>query len=141
MTAEPVPEIYRGAPRWSFGDSPALADELLALVLSGTKRATCESLAACEANIMPRVGEVSVILDGRGEPVCAIETTAVARKRFSEVDQAFAFEEGEDDRTLASWRTAHRGYFSRQGTFSEDMQVVCEHFKLLDVFERPESRP
>ncbi|WP_163369291.1 ASCH domain-containing protein, partial [Enterobacter hormaechei] len=57
----------------------------------------------------PRVGEVSVILDGRGEPACAIETTAVARMRFSEVDQAFAFEEGEDDRTLASWRTAHRG--------------------------------
>ena len=41
-----VPELYRDAPRWAFGDSPALADELLALVLSGAKRATCDSLAA-----------------------------------------------------------------------------------------------
>lgn len=140
MTAELIPEVYRAAPRWSFGDSPALADELLALVLAGTKRATCESLASCQANIMPRAGEVSVILDGAGKPVCAIETTDVAIMRFTEVDQAFAFEEGEDDRTLESWRAAHRGYFGRQGTFSEDMQVVCERFKLLDVFERPESR-
>ncbi|MGL4288408.1 MAG: ASCH domain-containing protein [Phreatobacter sp.] len=141
MTAELIPEIYLKAPRWSFGDSPELADELLGLVLSGSKRATCESLASCQANIMPRVGEVSVILDGAGKPACAIETTGVALMRFGEVDQAFAFEEGEEDRTLASWREAHRGYFGRQGTFSEDMQVVCERFKLLDVFERPESRP
>ncbi|QCI64360.1 ASCH domain-containing protein [Phreatobacter stygius] len=140
MTADGIPDSYRDAPRWSFGDSPALADALLALVLAGTKRATCESLAACEANIMPRAGEISVILDGAGKPACAIETTGVAVMRFTEVDQAFAFEEGEDDRTLASWRQAHRGYFERQGSYREDMQVVCERFKLLDVFERPESR-
>ena len=28
-----------------FGDTPAMADELLALVLIGTKQATCELLA------------------------------------------------------------------------------------------------
>jgi uncharacterized protein YhfF len=30
-----------GTVTFSFGDSPAMADELLALVLAGTKTATC----------------------------------------------------------------------------------------------------
>jgi uncharacterized protein YhfF len=133
-----VPDIYRDAPRWAFGDSPELADELLALVLAGTKRATCDSLAARQADIMPRVGEVSVILDGAGEPVCAIETTGVEVMRFCEVSSAFAADEGEGDLSLAFWREAHKGYFERQGTYSEDMQVVCERFRLLQAFEQPE---
>lgn len=141
MSMTEPPAAYRDAPRWAFGDGPELADELLLLVIAGAKRATCDSLAACQANIMPRVGEVSVVLDGAGRPACAIETTAVDVRRFSEVDAAFAFEEGEGDRSLATWRRDHRRYFERQGTFSEDMQVVCERFKLLDVFERLETRP
>jgi Uncharacterized protein conserved in bacteria len=35
-----LPEDLRDAHRFAFGDSPALADELLALVLSGAKTAT-----------------------------------------------------------------------------------------------------
>jgi uncharacterized protein YhfF len=135
----PVPDIYGDAPRWAFGDSPGLANELLALVLSGAKRATCDSLAARQADIMPTVGEVSVILDGSGEPACAIETTDVAVMRFSEVSAAFAAEEGEGDLSLDYWRQAHRGYFERQGTYSNDMQVVCERFRLLQTFEQPEA--
>jgi uncharacterized protein YhfF len=134
-----VPDLYRDAPRWAFGDGPTLADELLALVLSGAKRATCDSLAARQADIMPTVGEVSVILDGAGRPACAIETTDVEVMRFGEVSAAFAAEEGEGDLSLDYWRAAHRGFFQRQGTYSEDMQVVCERFKLLQAFEQPET--
>jgi uncharacterized protein YhfF len=141
MTATAIPEVYRAAPRWAFGDGPELADELLALVIEGRKRATCDSLAACAAGLMPTVGEVSVVLDGAGQPACAIETTGVEVMRFDEVGAAFAFEEGEGDRTLATWRDDHRRYFERQGTYRQDMQVVCERFKLLDVFGTPESRP
>ncbi|CEJ10597.1 ASCH domain protein [bacterium YEK0313] len=141
MSAAHPPEVYREAPRWAFGDGPELADALLALVLAGRKRATCDSLAACQADIMPRIGGISVVLDGAGRPACAIETTSVEVKRFGEVDAAFAFEEGEGDRSLATWRRDHQGYFERQGTYAGDMQVVCERFKLLDVFERSEIRP
>jgi uncharacterized protein YhfF len=35
--------------RFAFGDSPQMADALLALVLAGTKTATCSALAAYEA--------------------------------------------------------------------------------------------
>ena len=37
MTAADIPAQYRDLPRFSFGDGPALADELLALVLAGRK--------------------------------------------------------------------------------------------------------
>jgi uncharacterized protein YhfF len=60
-----------------------------------------------------------------------IETVELTRRRFDEVDEAFAFDEGEDDRTLASWRTAHRNYFGRQGTYAPDMLLYCERFRLL----------
>jgi uncharacterized protein YhfF len=39
-----LPDQYKGAVTFAFGDSPALADELLALVLAGRKTATCAAL-------------------------------------------------------------------------------------------------
>ncbi len=38
---EELKSIYPGALAWQFGDSPELADELVQLVLSGVKTATC----------------------------------------------------------------------------------------------------
>ena len=38
------PTMIDGRQSWSFGDSPGLADELLALVLMGKKTATCGAL-------------------------------------------------------------------------------------------------
>jgi uncharacterized protein YhfF len=42
--------------------------------------------------------------------------------------------EGEGDRTLAYWRSAHRAYFGRLGRFGEDMMLMCERFRLVEVF-------
>jgi uncharacterized protein YhfF len=119
---------WRSLEQFSFGDSPELADQLAELVLAGTKRATC--WAAGEGP-KTHVGKQWVVLDGSGVPVAVIETIELTQRRFDEVDAAFAFEEGEGDRTLASWRRAHRTYFSRQGTFAPDMLLWCERFRLL----------
>jgi hypothetical protein len=43
MSKSPA-DPYAGAVTFSFGDNPALADELLALVLAGRKTATCGAL-------------------------------------------------------------------------------------------------
>ena len=126
-----------GYEAWSFGDGPEMADELGALVASGRETATCSALWEVEADEepMPRVGEKSVILDGRDGPMCVIETTEVGIRRFDEVDERFAHEEGEGDRTLEHWREAHRRFFSRTlprigREFSEDMPLVCERFRV-----------
>ena len=79
------------------------------------------------------------MLDGCGEPRCVIETTEVTYRRFGEVDEAFAFEEGEGDRSLQYWRDAHRNYFGRQGKFREDMMLMCERFRLVEVFTPAEQ--
>ena len=42
-------------------------------------------------------------------------------------------------RSLAYWRAAHRNYFGRLGKFSEDMMLMCERFRLVEVFGRPQG--
>ena len=119
---------WRSLEQFSFGDSPRLAQELAELVLVGKKRATC--WAASEGP-KTQVGKRWVVLGGSGIPVAVIETTELTQRRFDDVDAAFAFEEGKDDRTLASWRRAHQNYFGRQGTFAPDMLLYCERFRLV----------
>jgi len=126
-----VPEQYRGLRSFAFGDGPALADELLDLVIKGLKTATCST--EDEPNTSSP-GEKWIVLDGRGEPRCVIETTEVSYRRYPDVDAQFAFEEGEGDRSLAYWRDAHRNYFGRQGKFRDDMMLMCERFRLVEVF-------
>ena len=51
-----------------------------------------------------------------------------------DVDAAFAHDEGEGDRSLSYLRSAHRRYFERLGKFSDDMMLMCERFRLVEIF-------
>jgi uncharacterized protein YhfF len=123
---------------WAFGDSALQADELAALVVHGPKRATAGLLADYERDgePLPHVGGHSVILDGHARPVAVIRTTEVMIKPLSQVDAAFAWDEGEGDRTLQWWRDAHERHFRRRCgelgmPFSDDLPTVFERFELL----------
>jgi uncharacterized protein YhfF len=130
--SKPIPERYQHLRAFAFGDSPELADELLERVIKGIKTATCST--EDEPNTSTP-GERWVVLDGRGEPRCVIETTEVTFRRFNQIDAGFAYDEGEGDRSLAYWRRAHQAYFGRLGRFSEDMLLMCERFRLVEVFD------
>lgn len=138
LAARGEPEGKLAAPEaWSFGDNPALADELCQLVLAGIKTATCSLLWEYEADgeALPQEGQLSIILDGQGKPSAVIETTQVIIQPFNQVDASFAYEEGEDDRSLESWRREHWRYFSRTSQskgwqLGENMPLVCERFRL-----------
>lgn len=119
---------FAGLDRFSFGDGPEMADQLLALVLAGTKTATCGAADDGEA---VQVGSRSVVLDGAGQPRALIETLEVRHLRFCDVDEAFARDEGEGERTLAWWREAHAEFFAHNGGFSDDMELRCERFRLV----------
>ena len=80
---------------YSFGDSPAQADELAGLVLAGIKTATCWDASD---GLSDKIGERMVILDGSGVAVAVVETVELFQRRFNEVDEAFAYDEGEGDR-------------------------------------------
>jgi uncharacterized protein YhfF len=61
-----------------------------------------------------------------------IRTTHVETRRFADVDEEFAWTEGEGDRSLAYWRDAHIRFFTAGGTPPEDdTEVVLERFDLL----------
>jgi len=118
-----------------FGDSPELADELLALVLSGQKQATCELKYWFDLRDekLPLPGDYWIITNGAGMAACIIQTTQVDLCAVRDVDPQFAWDEGEGDRSLSFWKTAHDAYFERQATrdgftYSDDMICVCERF-------------
>jgi len=104
---------WRAFEQFSSGDSSALADELADLVLTGRKRATCWAVSD---GPITGVGKRMVMLDGAGIPRAVLETIELVQRRFSEIDETFAFDKGEDRRLTYS-KTAHRRYFERQAKF------------------------
>lgn len=123
---------------WTFGDNRELANELAALVLAGTKRGTTDLLDTFNASgeSLPEPGDLSILVDGDGVPCCIVRTVGVEIKPMGDVDSRFAWEEGEGDRSLDWWLSAHTRYFRRQGTregFSVDdrTEVVLVRFEVV----------
>ncbi|WP_010137422.1 ASCH domain-containing protein [Oceanicola sp. S124] len=116
---------------FTFGDSEALCTELLDLVRSGAKTATCGALRDFGegGEALPQVGRRDIALSWDGTPALEIETLEVFTCRFDEVNEDFALAEGEDD-SLAAWQAGHRAYFNRNGGWSPDLMLVCERFRM-----------
>lgn len=121
-----------------FGSSPGMADELLALTLNGPKRATAYLLRDVEVGgeKMSRVGGHVVVLDGADRPRAIWRTRIVEVKPLDEVDAAFAWDEGEGDRTRSDWLAMHVRYFTARAkaegfAFDESMPAVFERFTLV----------
>lgn len=127
----------------TFGDSPELADELIAFVVDGPKRATAGLVAEFEAadEELPRVGDHWIACDGSGTPRVVLRTAEVRIGPLISVDEQFAWDEGEYDRTLESWLRGHRAFFrcscERLGIdFSDDIEVMFERFQVVWPPER-----
>jgi uncharacterized protein YhfF len=124
---------YPGALAWPFGDAPEMADELATLVVKGIKTATCCSLSSfLEGDESPTIGSYSIILNGKGDPVCVIRTMAMRIVRFCDVNEDHAKKEGEGDLSLKYWREGHREFFTREGTYDDRMELVAEEFELVE---------
>ena len=122
-------------PAWAFGATPEQADELLGLVLDGTKTATASSHAdyVAEGESLPAPGMLGIVLDGAGHPRALVVTTETRVVPFDEVDADHARDEGEGDQSLEHWRVSHERFFTEHsdGGFSPDMPVVLERFSVL----------
>jgi len=105
------------ADRWKAGWK-ALADakEIAQLVLAGTRIATGTVLLARETDRkpVPTAGDFSIVTLGGDDPVCVIETTDVRTIPFDEVTADYAWDGGELDRSLASWRDMYWRYIERE---------------------------
>ena len=121
-----------------FGDSAELADELIALVLHGPKRATAGPVAdfAADGEPLPRIGGHWIACDGSGAPRAVLRTQELRIGPIDSVDDAFAFDEGEGDRSREDWLRSHRRYFTRTSAargeqFTDEHEVVFERFAVV----------
>ena len=121
-----------------FGDSSGLADELIAFVVEGPKRATAGLVAeyAAGGDPLPRIGSHWVACDGSGRPRAVLRTWELRLGPVSSVDDRFAWDEGEYDRTLESWLAGHRRYWRRSCErigidYSDDLEVCFERFRVV----------
>lgn len=121
-----------------FGDNEAMANSLADQVLEGTKRATAGALWSFEhaGKPLPRPGDLSVVTNWRGSPLCIIETLRVDVVPFNEVTAEFAAVEGEGDGSLEHWRQEHASAFSREcarigRVFHANIMVACERFSVV----------
>jgi uncharacterized protein YhfF len=121
-----------------FGDHPELTDELLGLVLAGTKTATASLVAEFvhEGQPLPRVGSHWIACDSAGRPGAVLRSTELRIGPFTSVDADFAYDEGEGDRTIESWQAGHRRYWTRVGAalgleWNESHEIVFERFDVV----------
>lgn len=133
----PTPVESVPPPAWSFGATPEHAEELLQLVLDGTKTATASALwdYGSGAELLPQPGTLGIVLDGDDRPRALLMTTDVHVVPFDQVGDEHARLEGEGDLSLAHWREAHERFFSEHAThdrgFTLDMPVVLERFEVI----------
>ncbi|HEX7436575.1 MAG TPA: ASCH domain-containing protein [Caldimonas sp.] len=122
----------------ALGHTRLLADAFAELVASGVKRGHATLLRDFEKDLepLPQPGDHLVVLDSAGEPRAIVRTSHVEKRRFNEIDDAFAFEAGEGDLTLRWWLTAHRQDFAERAEAEgfeahERMELVLEYFEMV----------
>lgn len=123
---------------FAFGDSPEMADELLALVLAGKKTATVSVVLEDEKT--PGVGDLSLVLDGQGNPACAIKTVYLETVKFCDLTWDMVKLEGEDD-NFEQWKTGNIRYWTRDSakrgyTFTDQTPITFERFEVVEVLKR-----
>lgn len=123
---------------YHFDDNQPSADELAELVVRGIKRATAGLVWSfeVEGRALPKVGDLNVVTDWSGKPVCVIETVQVDIVPYKDVGAEFAAIEGEGDGSLAYWQRIHSAYFARECARlgrepSDTMPILCESFRVV----------
>jgi uncharacterized protein YhfF len=120
----------------SFGDSPAMATELAGLIVGGRKRATASLRHWYEGGTLTAAGDFGVVVDGDRQPRCIIRTTEIRIGPLSSVDDRFAWDEGEGDRSRTYWMAEHTAFFTRAAavegfTMHHEIETVFERFEVV----------
>lgn len=137
-----------GMPLAEFAYPGPLRDELVRLVLDGTKTATASLVAdyIVDPSWPSRPGDREVVIDSAGRPVGIIETTRVELSTISLVTDDFARAEGEGYADATEWRVSHEefwnGYLDELRTglrdpsfaLTDSTPVVCHWFRLIERF-------
>ena len=123
-----------------FGTPGEFREKLIALIVSGVKKATAGTLEwdyQAQGEPIETVGEHLAVINSDGNHVATIRATKVDVVRFSDVPTEFALAEGEGDLSGDDFRESHRSYWSRvEGlTITDDTQIVLLYFELVSRAE------
>ena len=82
------------------------------------------------------MGSLSIVENGRDQPACVVRTTRIETKPFREVDLRFAYDYGEWDRSLKTWRLECWEAFGAKCKAlgrepDHSMPIVCERFRVV----------
>jgi uncharacterized protein YhfF len=155
MTDTTAPRDLRDLPLAEFAFPGPLRDELVALILAGTKIATAGLLAEyiVDGDELPRPGDLAVVIDSERHPVAIIETTRCELSTISRVTDAFARDEGEGFADATDWRIAHERFWGGyidvlrrdlgdpEFRLQDSTPVVCEWFRLVERFDPAADPP
>jgi len=93
------------------GSSPIDADHGAALILAEEKTATSSHPSEYgEHPGRPFVGALSIVLDGSDRPIAVVETLEVHLRKLSHLDEAFARDYGEWDKTAKTLKAQLEAY-------------------------------
>lgn len=132
-------------PPFEFAFPGPLRDQLVALVLAGTKTTTTglRQDYEIEGEELPVAGTRAAVIDSAGRPVAVIELTEVRVSRLGDVDLDHARDEGEGDDSVAAWRAGHEKYWHGADyrgwigdpdfTVDDDTLAVLERFRLVET--------
>lgn len=137
-----------GLPAAEFAFPGPLRDRLVAAILSGAKTSTSGLMLDYESENepLPRVGQLSAVLDSAGRRIAVIEVTEVRVVRLADVDLQHALDEGEGYDSVQEWRSGHEEFWysaevrAEMGdpnfTVDDDTLVVVERFHLVGTVEQ-----
>lgn len=121
-----VPHLYgeevQVATTGEYAFPGPLRNRLVAAILRGEKTATASLLEEYQrgGEPLPKLGDVEVVIDSAGEPVCLTEVTEVVCSPFVKVTDEHAVAEGEGYTNAEEWRVAHREFWTSR-EFIADM--------------------
>lgn len=78
-------------------------------MLDGKKTATT---SLYEYDILPTVGELSILIDSNNNDICILKTKKVIITEFTNITWDLAKLEGENN-SLKEWRKVHKDYFTK----------------------------
>lgn len=85
----------------------------------------------------PQVGEWSIVLNSKEEPVCVIQDKVVEIIPYDLIFKEHAYHEGEGDRSYEYWRRTHDDFFDWEyqevgKEFYPQAPMVCEVFEKVE---------
>jgi uncharacterized protein YhfF len=100
-----------------------MEERLAGLIIAGRKRATVWN--GQQDN--PTKPGMDWVVTSDARPAAVIETLSVGHCRFDAI--------GEGDCSLAYWRLVHQAFFEKERSFSPDMILWWEKFRLVEVLD------